>query len=463
MKLRRNSGTRNVRRQLLLQLIAVASLSGGHVMAADGYDNILVTAAVQDCSPPVVQASPCPPGGVIIHGEQPTVAPAPTTSEEPTVEGQEPSVQGQGLDPMANAPMSASEPSDTSPTDTGVQNNAPLTANAAANTFAASSATSLASTSGSGGGLDAPNMLGDLPGVSTGYRSSGGSYNFSDPAASIRRFKISENVSPLPQDRVYFNYNHFDDAVDVANGGKTYLDRYTFGGEKTFLDGLFSFEFRLAVSDGLDSKQSGSAAAVRGTEFGNLQMALKSLLYSSNSCAVGGGLTLSVPTADDIEIDGVGSIENDIVYIAPFIGFINMPSENTFIQGFSQVDVGLGGNSVLNGTGNEVGVLQDLTLMYNSISAGYWLHRDNSSNAICNGLAVMSELHYTTALDDGDSIGLGGGDALSTPGSVDSLNTTLGFVVRKGLTNIRTAYSVALDGDNRLYDSELLIQVNRQF
>ncbi|MFG0290361.1 MAG: hypothetical protein ACF8CQ_19435 [Rhodopirellula sp. JB044] len=434
MSIRRNANRSPRRRQLLLQLMALATLSGGSVMAADGTDARLVAATVQDCCPPAV-SSPCYPSEyaspMIIEGTAEAAAPA-TESDAVTAPTPDPAFQSEA------------------PTF-----DAPLTANTAANNFAAAGATSLASTTASGGGLDAPNMLGDSP----GYGPTFGSPPYTVGSPAILRYKVTENVSPIPQDRVFFTYSHFDGALSVNGNDSTYAARYTLGGEKTFLDGLFSFEMRALISDGFDFQQT-APPLQRAGEFGNLQMSLKSLLYSSDTCMIGGGLSLSVPTADDLNIATV-EIKNETVYLAPFLGFVNTPCEDWFFQGFMQSDFALGGNSVLQG-GVEQGVFQDQHLLYTSLSAGCWLLRDDSRDALINGLAAMSELHYTTAFNEGDSVGTGIGP-LQAPGSIDVVNTTAGFVINKGLTNIRVAGSVPLDWDDRFYDSEFQVQINRRF
>ncbi|MBB3204290.1 hypothetical protein FHS27_000054 [Rhodopirellula rubra] len=404
-------------------------------MAADESGTRLVTAMVHDCCPPAV-SSPCYPGE---YG-QPTI-----------IDG---SVEATPNSDAVTAPT----PDPTFQSDVSSSFDAPLTANTAANNFAATAgATSLASTTGSGGGLDAPNMLGDSPGYGTIYTPLAGS-PYTIPNTASRRYKISENVSPIPQDRVFFSYSHFDGALSVDGDVSTYLDRYILGGEKTFLDGLFSFEMRITIADGFDATQT-AATLQRAGEFGNLQMSLKSLLYSSDSCMIGGGLTLAVPTADDVQI-GTTIIENETVYLAPFIGFVNTPTDDCFFQGFMQTDFALGGDSVTDGA--ETGVFQDQHLLYTSLSAGCWLLRDDSSNALVNGLAAMTELHYTTAFNDGDNVTTASG-TLAAPGSIDVVNTTAGFVINKGLTNIRVAGSVPLDWEDRFYDSEFQVQINRRF
>lgn len=406
-------------------------------MAADESGTRLVTAMVHDCCPPAV-SSPCYPGE---YG-QPTI-----------IDG---SVEATPNSDAVTAPT----PDPTFQSDVSSSFDAPLTSNTAANNFAATAgATSLASTTGSGGGLDAPNMLGDSPGYGTTITISGPGTIYTIPNTATKRFKFTENISPIPQDRVFYSYSHFDGAltVDAAAGVSTYLDRHLFGGEKTFFDGLFSIELRMAVADGFDSDLS--TALQRGGEFGNIQLGFKSLLYSGDSCLVGGGLTLSLPTADDLQFANNMEMENETVYLAPYLGFVSTPTENCFIQGVTQFDFTLGGDTVTVG-GVESGVFQEQHLFYTSLSAGSWLYRDECSKFV-NGVAAMTELHYTTALNEGDTIN--DGNVISGPGSLDLLNTTAGFVINKGLTNIRVAGSVPLDWEDRFYDSEFQVQINRRF
>src|SRR5262249_29857955 len=54
-------------------------------------------------------------------------------------------------------------------------------------------------------------------------------------------FKIADNESPRPQDRVFVNYNYFDRIL----GTSVDLNRETLGFEKTFLDGNASVGMRV--------------------------------------------------------------------------------------------------------------------------------------------------------------------------------------------------------------------------
>jgi hypothetical protein len=56
------------------------------------------------------------------------------------------------------------------------------------------------------------------------------------PGASIGRVKIADNSSPLPRDRVFFDYNYFHNTS--LNGVN--VNRYTPGLETTFFSGMTS-------------------------------------------------------------------------------------------------------------------------------------------------------------------------------------------------------------------------------
>ncbi|MGE0761237.1 MAG: hypothetical protein AB7O38_29765, partial [Pirellulaceae bacterium] len=130
----------------------------------------------------------------------------------------------------------------------------------------------------------APNMIGDFFGggfaINTVFNSGRGS---TIPiAGGDRRFKISENMSPIPRDRLYFSFNSFQNAVVTAGEQEINLNRYTFGAEKAFADGLGSFEIRLPFAAGLSANQTddGNALNDDGTEFGNVTLVPKVALLS---------------------------------------------------------------------------------------------------------------------------------------------------------------------------------------
>ena len=70
---------------------------------------------------------------------------------------------------------------------------------------------------------------------------------------SIRNFKIADNQSPQPQNRIYSSFNYYDNLNYQVNSrlGSPLSDfqvyRYIVGFEKTVLDGNGSFGMRLPI------------------------------------------------------------------------------------------------------------------------------------------------------------------------------------------------------------------------
>src|SRR4029078_9797119 len=99
--------------------------------------------------------------------------------------------------------------------------------------------------------------------------------------------KIADNSSPLPRGRAFINYNYFSDAIRTSSTGgpngnlsnTLNVNRYTFGWEQCFLDGMYSLEVRVPFSPTLDSTQTFLENADSGTEFGHVVGTFKGLLY----------------------------------------------------------------------------------------------------------------------------------------------------------------------------------------
>jgi hypothetical protein len=205
------------------------------------------------------------------------------------------------------------------------------------------------------------NMIGDLLGagrsVSFFYQRSKGSV-FINGTGSTNAVnpKVADDNSPLPEDRVYFRYNYFNDALKVTgDSGQAVFDAalglskfsaprflgipatrsydvhdFTFGGEKTFGNGRFSVELRIPFSSTLahsldlsvaevtgtgrdpdgDSSHSilqtlptpGDTLGHRDTEFGNMAVILKGLACRTETLALSGGLAIGIPTASDTRV-----------------------------------------------------------------------------------------------------------------------------------------------------------------
>lgn len=277
-----------------------------------------------------------------------------------------------------------------------------------------------------------------------------------------RRFKVAENVSPIPTDRVFFNYNHFENALTDANGLDKSLDRFTFGFEKTFLDGLASFEMRAPFARGLDSTQTINDFDTRGVEFGNLAFALKANLISGDNWMLSGGASMTAPTGDDYQLNFAPGaslrVKNQAFHLAPFLGYLSV-HDRWFVQGFLQADFDLNGNDVVS-FGAFDGTLQDQNLLFADLSVGHWLYRNRGRCCHLNAVAAIAELHYTSTLNDTDNVA----GVFNPHNRMDILNATAALTFHVRQTTLRVGGSAPLRSDEeQLFDAEIIFQLNRFF
>ncbi len=292
--------------------------------------------------------------------------------------------------------------------------------------------------------------------------------------------KIAENTSPMPRDRLIFDYGYFDN-VPLAPGGVS-VNRFTLGFEKTFLDGDMSFEFKAPMASTVDSTVVQNVAInERSGEFGNLELAVKMLFRQTETWAFSGGLQLGLPTADDTRVvleDGTPllAIRNDAVHLGPFFGALWTPNERLFSHGFLQCDVASAGNAVLvNRDGwrlSEAGRLNDATLLTLDWGIGYWAVRNSCRHRSLTGLAGTAELHWSRSLQSADAVAVGpwavtsgseagGGD----DGEIDVLDLTLGcHLALRQNTLVTCGYAVPLyAGGVDPFDGEFRVMVNHHF
>lgn len=297
-------------------------------------------------------------------------------------------------------------------------------------------------------------------------------------AGGSRRIKIAEHNKALPDDRVYFLYNHFHNALNVAqipapgappiNANAFSIDRYLFGAEKTFLDGDWSVELRMPFTNGLDFATPDFRLA--GGEVGDLSVILKHLLYVDDTSAISAGLGINTPTGSDAQVflpfqtppPVEFTLGNEALHLLPFVGFLCDPDTGFYFHGFVQADIATKGNPVLvTGGGVPIadGRLNDQTLLYVDAGAGYWLFRDATASCL-TAAAVTAEFHYTTALQDADTVVLPGiGDIGSRRNRFDVVNATVGLHVElREHTNLRVGGVFPLaDELNRFFDSEVQV------
>lgn len=301
-----------------------------------------------------------------------------------------------------------------------------------------------------------------------------------NPGEFIGRANFTDNNSPIPRDRVFFDYNFFHNArIGTA---QIPMNRFTPGFEKTFMDGLMSFETRVPMAVTLDSTLTEGDDNVLAYEIGDLAFALKGLLYQDSKHALAVGTGVTVPTADDFNAnlaDGttVLSIENRTVRVTPYIGALITPNDQFFLQGFLSADVAASGNRVsfdqaaffgvfddTNPTGSSlqnIGTLQSSTLVKFDVTAGKWLCRNRNHKRITDVAAVL-EGHLVSAVGDSDVVSAN--DIAIGEGPQSTVfNITTGAHLYFGERDVLTlGYGVPVTED-RFFDGELRATWNRYF
>jgi hypothetical protein len=225
------------------------------------------------------------------------------------------------------------------------------------------------------------------------------------PVAAGGAFKVAENASPMPVDRVFMTYNYFgalhgpplpnspltSTQINVVNGRTittttftpsappvtANLHREVFGFEKTFFDGFASIELRVPIAqqtssfDAFDSRFAADLTIIGKYAF---------LLDRERGDVLSGGLAVTAPTGP--RIDTVyGPIHS--TYLQPWMGYVRN-FDRFYIQGFHSVVVPTDS--------------RDVTLLFNDVGINFWLYRGNP-NGMISSLVPTLEVHVTTPLN----------------------------------------------------------------
>lgn len=300
------------------------------------------------------------------------------------------------------------------------------------------------------------------------------------PGANIGRQKLSENTSPIPRDRVFINYNYFNN-TPLAPGGVN-VNRVTPGFEKTFFDGRMSFEMRMPFATTLDNTVDiNGVTNSRDTEFGNLTMYFKALLWQSQKMAFSTGLGVTAPTAQDFAFVNNGTqvvrVDNESVHLLPFFAALYTPNERLFAQAMMQVDVDTNGNPVsvsgfddVSGqfTGDlvRIGRPYDYTYMYLDFNVGYWTYLAPNSGRFITGFAPMAEIHVNQTVGAASSTRAvvdGVPWQFTSPGSLTSVNATVGAnMILRDRATLTLGYGTPIGGIDQ-FDGEFRLSLNWLF
>jgi hypothetical protein len=294
--------------------------------------------------------------------------------------------------------------------------------------------------------------------------------------------------------------------VQLPQVKKYDANQYTLGGETTFMDGRGSVELRLPFVTTLASKNTLSVASITSvgttpvpgdpngnvalntvttpgntlghedTEFGNMTVILKGLIYKDcdSGWAFSGGVAVGIPTQQDAAVSVVDygggtasepvstiqrlrqiQIANETWSLSPFLAALWTPNDRFFAQGFVQADLPLNSSTVtytdqftrgfppsaaaalpppplgtLNPPFTVRGSVDEQTLLHIDWGFGYWIYRDRECSGWLTGIAPTLEVHYTTTLENADVLQLPGNSTVVAP--VITNNTLTAFAHETG-------------------------------
>jgi hypothetical protein len=306
------------------------------------------------------------------------------------------------------------------------------------------------------------------------------------PGLNVGFVKMVENSSPIPRDRVYFNYSYFHNANISAE--RADVNRFVPGFEKTFFDNWTSIEVRTPFAGTLSNTQAveggacGGVTEYRDVEFGNMSVIFKSFLVRQDTWGISGGTQVFLPTAESTFIRGTDQndqplnlvyVENQSVHLLPFVGAIWAPNDRLFSQFMFQMDVDANGSPVYvnrdlqTGIGGKqlssAGRVLYPTYMYVSFGAGYWLLQRNGTGL--TGFSPVLELHVNQAMDAFQPVEAFGYTLGQDQGVVSVTNGLVGCNFEWNTNSTLTlAYVTPLGGGvDRFFDGELRAFVNWRF
>ncbi|MGI6415076.1 MAG: hypothetical protein ACOX1P_05350 [Thermoguttaceae bacterium] len=287
----------------------------------------------------------------------------------------------------------------------------------------------------------------------------------------VGKLKIAENTSPMPRDRLIFDYSYFDN-VPLYPGGVN-VNRFVLGFEKTFCRGAASFELKAPMASTLDSDLTiGETPGFTSGEFGNMLLTFKALLVQTETMAFSGGLSVGVPTADSTRVGMVGrplliEIDNQSTHVAPFVGWLWTPNDCFFAHAFLQYDVDTNGSPVRVDRGNglaHAGRLTDSTFQYFDVGIGQWVYRNEGCPGGIEGVAWTAELHWNLALQDADYVHSGDFLIGQPMNNVEVFTAVLGAHFQFEKSTLTVGYGTPLGGGaDQEFDGELRVMFNRHF
>ncbi len=272
---------------------------------------------------------------------------------------------------------------------------------------------------------------------------------------SVRGFKIADNQSPYPQDRVFFTFNYFDNVNARLNRDfQAPIDnisvfRYVYGVEKTYNQGMGSVGLLLPLDSVHAATRPGQInQGGTSTALGDMTVYTKYVLaYNAKTGSlVSTGFAVTPPT-------GPPSFANasflklspslHTTALQPFLGYY-FARGDFFFHGFSAIDV-------------PVNFLNPL-MMYNDVGVGYYLRRDPDARRFLTAIVPTFETHINTPLNHRDPY-----NVFDKAGTPDVVNLTAGINFEFHRRSVLTFGLVESVTGPRPFDLEAVVLLNIRF
>jgi hypothetical protein len=194
------------------------------------------------------------------------------------------------------------------------------------------------------------------------------------PLSGVGAFKVSENNSPIPLNRVYATYNYYNGVTDGSSRAFD-IHRETFGFERAFLDGRASIEMRLPVFHQIGDDFNRNMV-------GDLTVVLKLAPYLNRQTGdvLSGGLAVTAPTGPAVELADGSHLYPTL--LQPWVGG-RYNAGRSYLMGYSAVVVP---------TAN-----QDVMLWTTDVGVGYRAYA--APGQFLSGISPTFEFHSNTPLN----------------------------------------------------------------
>jgi hypothetical protein len=261
--------------------------------------------------------------------------------------------------------------------------------------------------------------------------------------------KVSDNQSPVPQDRFFYSFNYFDnlnasvDKKQLSPIQNLQVYHQLFGIEKTLFDGQASIGFRVPLNT-ISFKSTANLPGLGGssTSAGDLSLFFKYVLYKQQNSLISTGLQLTVPSGPNAFGGSKYYSYFRDTQFQPFVGYL-YTRDRFYFQGFTSINV--------------PSTSQDVTLLFNDLSVGYYAYRAEDPNRWVTAIVPTAEAHLTTPLNHR---GFSATDLASTPDILDMTFGTNLELRRRAILSV--AYVTPVTGP-KPFNAEFVMMLNIRF